>query len=183
MNFEVEQKFRIDDRAGLECHLARLGAAFQGEQLQVDQYFSHPVRDFAATDEALRMRRIGEQTLVAYKGPKVDSTTKTRHEIEVPLAAGAQAAADFARLLEALDFRPAGQVRKCRRVSRVPWMGREVEVALDQVEALGAFVELEVLADAAGLDEARHCLATLADELGLRTSERRSYLELLLGQA
>ena len=49
---------------------------------QVDTYFSHPARDFAATDEALRIRSIDQENFVTYKGPKLDATTKTRREID-----------------------------------------------------------------------------------------------------
>jgi adenylate cyclase class IV len=41
-------------------------------------------------------------------------------------------------------------------------------------------MELETAADDHGLDEARQCLASLAERLSLHDSERRSYLELLL---
>jgi adenylate cyclase class 2 len=51
---------------------------------------------------------------------------------------------------------------------------------LDEVEGLGAFVELELAADESGLEEAKSRIASLALELGLSDSERRSYLELLL---
>jgi adenylate cyclase class IV len=55
-----------------------------------------------------------------------------------------------------------------------------VEVAVDEVDRLGSFVELEVLASEKTLDAARACVVSLAAELGLSVSERRSYLEMLL---
>jgi adenylate cyclase class IV len=42
---------------------------------------------------------------------------------------------------------------------------------------------LEITADEAGVDAARQSLQTLAKQLGLEQSERRSYLELLQAQA
>jgi adenylate cyclase class 2 len=53
-------------------------------------------------------------------------------------------------------------------------------VALDDVEGLGAFVELELMAREDQLDAARAALSQLASQLQLAGSERRSYLELLL---
>jgi adenylate cyclase class 2 len=50
---------------------------------------------------------------------------------------------------------------------------------LDNVEKVGSFVELELLVDESDLDEARECIRATAETLGLRHSERRSYLELL----
>ena len=180
MHIEVEQKFRAAHGLSLMARLSQAGAVFGEPIVQVDQYFAHPARDFAQTDEALRIRRVSEKNFVTYKGPKLDATTKTRRELELPLADGAQAAESFAELLAVLGFSPVREVRKTRRVAKVPWRGGEVEVALDDVDRLGQFVELEIVADADGSAAAKELVASLAAELGLDTIERRSYLELLL---
>jgi adenylate cyclase class 2 len=180
--YEVECKYRVADLAALEKRLAERGARVGVAELQVDIYFQHPSRDFAATDEALRIRRIGGRNFVTYKGPKVDKTTKTRREIELPLAPGDEGARGFASLLEALGFRRVAEVRKHRRKALLSSRGQEVEIALDEVERVGTFAELELQAEEADLDQARACLASLAQDLGLLDSERRSYLELLLGE-
>ncbi len=52
--------------------------------------------------------------------------------------------------------------------------------ALDEVDGVGTYVELELMADESGLDEAKRVISTLATELGLGSSERRSYLEMML---
>jgi predicted adenylyl cyclase CyaB len=59
--------------------------------------------------------------------------------------------------------------------------GFALEVCLDEVEGLGKFVELEIQAPEERLDTARAVLLQCAAELELSPSERRSYLELLLG--
>src|SRR5262245_2449607 len=82
---EVEQKFRDVDFAVLERRLRELGAVEGKQREEADHYFNAPDRDFARTDEALRIRRIGSANCVTYKGPKRDLQTKTRTEIEVPL--------------------------------------------------------------------------------------------------
>ncbi len=178
--YEVEQKFRVDELSSIEDALGQLGAP-PGEPVeQVDTYLAHPARDFAQTDEALRIRRVGPRNFVTYKGPKIDATTKTRREIELPLPPGEETAARWAELFLALGFVPAGEVVKTRRKAQVAWRGAPIEVVLDQVQRLGTFVELEMTADEAGLDLARQSLASLAQRLGLSQGERRSYLELLL---
>lgn len=180
MSFEVEQKFRIADLPALERELAALGGKHHETVEQVDCYFAHPARDFARTDEALRLRQVGELNYITYKGPKIDATTKTRREFEIALAAGAQSAADAASLLESLGFTRVAQVRKRRIHSTLRWQNREVGVALDHIAELGNFVELEIIAKAADVEQARDCIASLASRLHLSSSERRSYLELLL---
>ena len=92
---EIEVKYRVDDFGPVEARLRDWGAAQSEERDDADTYFNAPHRDFAQTDEALRVRRIGERSFVTYKGPKIDRTTKTRTEIEVPLAEGSTNAADF----------------------------------------------------------------------------------------
>ena len=185
--YEVELKFRVADSPALERRLAALGAALAPAVEQADRYFAHPARDFAATDEALRLRRVGDRVAITWKGPRLDATTKTRREIELPLAPAADGAGDGAAtiarwsdLLEALGFRPVREVAKRRRTAVVRRDGREIEVALDDVVGLGAFLEIETQAAEAEVDAARRTIEAFARDLGCSDPERRSYLELLL---
>jgi adenylate cyclase, class 2 len=185
MNYEVEQKFAAADLAAVEARLAELGAVVAAAKREVDEYYAHPARDFAVTDEALRIRSVtteaGEAVhRLTYKGPKIDTATKTRRELELPLERGT--APDWAELLAVLGFRPVAAVRKRRRKAQVAWQGRHVEVSLDEVEQVGTYVELELIAPAEEVDQARACIASLAQKLALSGSERRSYLALLLGR-
>ncbi len=198
-SLEVEQKFAADDLARVERQVTARGAEFTPPVGQADRYYAHPARDFAQTDEALRIRRVergkmkgthgggvtvGEAApqgnFVTYKGPKLDRQTKTRREIELSLPPGEDGFAEFASLLEALGFRAVAEVRKQRRTARLDWQGFHVEVALDDVEGVGRYVELEIAAEPADAEAAKAALASLAEHLGLRANERRSYLELLL---
>ena len=176
MHFEVEQKHRVDDAAALESRLAELGAAWGAPIAQSDEYFAHPARDFAQTDEALRIRTVGDASDVTYKAPKLDATTKTRRELELPLVDGGK----FAELLGALGFESVATVRKTRRPFTICRNGRKVDGAWDEVEMVGTFVELELTTDESGLSGAQRVISGLAAELGLSASERRSYLELQL---
>jgi adenylate cyclase class 2 len=180
MHLEVELKFRAGDFAAVRERLIGLGAQFAEPVEQADTYFAHPVRDFAATDEALRLRRVQERNYITYKGPKLDTATKTRRELELPLAAGQDSYEQFAELLVALGCRPVATVRKQRETAMLVWQDRHVEAALDTVAGSGQFVELETSADEATLPAARDCIISLAKYLDLAESERRSYLELLL---
>jgi adenylate cyclase, class 2 len=179
MLLEVEQKFPIPNPAAVRQSLIALGATFGETIQQADVYFSHPRRNFKETDEALRIRRVGPENYLTYKGPKLDATTKTRREIELPLAPGEPGFAQFAELLEVLGFRPVYEVRKQRVPGEIPWEGRKVQLALDDVMGLGSYLEIELLADDNELSGAKACLASLAAALGLTRQERRGYLDLL----
>jgi adenylate cyclase class 2 len=177
---EVEVKYAGADFVAVERRLRQWGAAEDAPRHDADHYFNAPDRDFAATDEALRLRRIGERNFVTYKAPKCDAQTKTRTEIEVALAPGDAAAADFSHLLAHLGYRPVAVVRKARRLFHLRRDGFDLEVTLDDVEGVGRFAELEIQAPEEQLDAARDILLRTAADLGLSASERRSYLELLL---
>ncbi len=180
MKYEVEQKFPVADLSRIKAKVAELGAAVSEPQDEVDLYYAHPARDFASTDEALRIRRVGRSAWITYKGPKVDTTTKTRREIELPLPPHEPTGPGWGDLLEALGFTPVAEVRKSRRKAAVPWQGRQILASLDDVDELGTFVELELCAGPDDVESAKACVASLAATLGLSGGERRSYLELLL---
>jgi len=180
MKYEVEQKYVVADLSAFAEKLNEVGAPLGEPIEQVDEYFSHPQRDFAQTDEALRIRRVDGSGTVTFKGPKVDTTTKTRREIEVPLGGDQEAVVSMTDLLRALGFSPAVTVRKVRRNSFFDRPGIRIQVAVDDVEGLGGYVEVEVMSDDAGLDAARAAIGDIAQALGLTQIERRSYLELML---
>jgi adenylate cyclase, class 2 len=182
MQFEVEQKHRVENEAALVAQLGNRGVALGEPVRQSDQYFAHPARDFAQTDEALRIRTADNESFVTYKGPKLDATSKTRRELELPLTPSDPDGSQFAELLRLLGFTPVATVRKRRRKFRITHEGSDVEGALDDVEDVGTYVELELMADDANLASVKNVISSLAAELQLGPSERRSYLELLLSQ-
>ena len=167
---EIEVKCPVDDLEEVEARLRALDAGFEKEVVQEDRYLAHPCRDFAVTDEGLRLRTEGGKVVLYYKGPKLDPFTKTREELSVavpdPDAMG--------QILDRLGFQPVARVEKVRRCYRF----HDVEVSLDRVSGLGGFVELEV--QDLPLDIGRRMIEDSMRMLGLERTERRSYLELML---
>ena len=183
MPIEVEQKFAVDDHRELQPRLLQLGAHEIDRVEQVDRYFNHPSRNFAQTDEALRLRRVGEANLITYKGPKLDAATKMRREIELPLGEELEMPPNMQSCSPHLASGFPARCIKCRRIMHMSWQGKSVEIALDMVTGLGSFVELEISADEHEIEPAKAAIASLAAELKLNRNERRSYLELLLASA
>lgn len=147
---------------------------------ETDMYFNGNDRDFRRTDEALRLRRVQtlpdgtEESLLTYKGPKLDRVSSARTEYETAVADGETAG----KLLEALGYRPAFTVEKLRREYRLD----DVTLCLDEVTGLGAYLELETLAPSEeDRETAVNQLLTLLDRLGVSRDRltRHSYLELL----
>lgn len=192
--YEVELKVPAD-HAAVRDRLAERGVAVGPTVAQADTYYDAPHRDFATTDEALRVRLEGvvetdgpvtdvgatveaavddSRATLTYKGPLVDDETKTREEVETPVGDGGATAA----ILEQLGFEPAATVRKCRATASV----EGYHVTLDRVAGLGDYLEVETTATAADLDAARDGARDVLAGLGLETADtvRTSYLGLLL---
>lgn len=180
MTYEVELKFRLPNFERILPRLELLGASARPGMEQADRYFAHPQRDFGQTDEALRLRSVGDSNYITYKGPVIDRQTKTRHEIEIAYADGESAACQFAEMLTILGFREVRTVRKRRTPYDLTWEGRRLEFALDEVQQLGCFLEIEGLAEPPEREPVRDSILRLAEHLGLANPERKSYLCLLL---
>jgi adenylate cyclase class 2 len=169
---EVEVKARRGPEV-LDKILA-MGAVLKGTEHHHDIYFNSPNRDFRKTDEALRIRIKEEGARLTYKGPKLDSRTKSRLELTVeldnPMA--------MEKILAELGFRPSGEVRK----RRTKYTLGEVTFALDDVDGLGSFLEIEAPAEDDWADKQERVLAIL-QRLGQVESIRKSYLELLEEQS
>lgn len=182
--FEVEMKFRIGDRGGcaaawerLQSEVAACGGQFGESVRQQDTYFAHPQRNFKETDEALRIRRVGDAAKVTYKGPKIDATTKTRRELEFEI----HSEAEHTELFEVLGFSKVSTVCKLRRTALLRFQDWEIEVCWDDVEGLGVFLEVETTAIKQDVEQAKAALLTLAERLSLdQQQERRGYLDMLL---
>ncbi|GAD52888.1 adenylate cyclase [Halarchaeum acidiphilum MH1-52-1] len=173
--YEVEVKVPAD-HGDVRDALESVGAE-EGETVeQVDTYYDAPHRDFAETDEALRVRRVidgdGERARITYKGPKVDSESKAREEIETGVADGEDAGAIF----EGVGFTPAATVEK----TRTYFTYDGYTVVLDDVAGLGQFVEVE--RESEDVASAREGAFDVLRRLGLDPTEqiRTSYLGLLL---
>jgi adenylate cyclase class 2 len=177
---EIEMKFPVADFGPVVQRLEQWAAKRDQALDEADHYFNAPDRDFARTDEAFRLRRIGAQSRITYKGPKQGGPAKTRTEIEVPLGDGPGSAEDFCRLVDNLGYRAVAVVRKRRVPYHFEKDGFALEVCCDEVEQLGQFVEVEIVAPPEQRARAEQVLQAVAHELGLDKHEPRAYLQMLL---
>lgn len=178
--WEVEVKFHLDEQLPLEKRLADSGFVAGPPQHHEDIYLRHPSRDFKASDEALRLRKIDSHGMVTYKGPRKMGQVKVREEIELHLDS-----IDFLQwqtLWLRLGFQPLTPVKKVRqefRSKHLPYS--DIVVVIDAVDGLGNFVEIEKLvSDPSQLASAQTEVMALAKQLGLERIQPRSYLDQLL---
>ena len=165
---EVEVKARAPE--GMAEKIASLGGELIAVESHQDLYFNSPLRDFRRSDEALRIRIKEEGPRLTYKGPKIDRATKSRLELTVKIDNARQ----MEEILGRLGFVLSAIVRKRR--SKYSYKG--VTLALDEVEGLGCFLEVEAEAEE-DVEEKRRKVLEVMGELGLHESITSSYLELL----
>ncbi len=158
-----------------------MGAELLGSHLESDTYFNAPDRDFAKTGEAVRIRRSDAVSKLTYKGPKQpNARVKTRTEVEMPLPYGDTSAEVAEQFLAGLGYKAVANVRKTRKEYHLPRGHFAVTACLDDVEEVGHYVELEILCEPPGANDAQTELLKLAEELGLTKVEKHSYLRMLL---
>jgi len=163
---ELEMKAKIDKYTKGRIDQILRKAELLEEKVEEDTYFSSPIRDFKETDEALRKRYSGGNTILTYKGPKLDKISKSREEIE------AFVSGDIEQILQKLGYKKILNVRKKRKV----YLYKDYTVSIDDVENLGEYIEIELKSE--NLQDIKR-IENLFEVLFLE-SERRSYLELLL---
>ena len=184
--FEVENKFRVNDVAELKRRLRQHfgDVGFSEPVTESDWFFQHPCRDFVQTDECLRLRNRqfsdgSSEHSLTYKGPKIDTVTKTRREIEIPITEPEH----WESFLTALGFYKLASVQKFRCRIGLTVDHRHVEITLDTLPALPEscrlFLEVEVLADAEEIEACRSLVFDIANQLGLGEPIRDSYLKLV----
>ena len=170
---EIELKVHVPDLEPVRAALALKNARFRGKSQERDTYYNAPHRNFAKTDEALRVRYSDGKAVVTYKGAKIKNLgLKAREELNTAVESGET----FEQILARLGFLKTARVCKQRETYELP----SATVALDDVEGLGTFVEIEVLANDGG-DAAAETIGRLKNDLGIAGEAiLDSYLELIL---
>lgn len=172
MIYEVESKNRVESTDVIIKILEDNDAEFLGISMQDDMYYNSLIRDYAKTDEALRIRNTGVSAELTYKGPKVKTAgAKAREEYNVVISS----AEDMEKVLLKTGFFVSKGVRKRRE----EYLFMDATIALDMVEGLGHFVEIEIISD--DKDSAAEKINEIKEFLGITgESIQTSYLEMII---
>jgi len=190
---EVEIKVGISDPNKMRERFNKNGGKYVKSLHHEDTYFNMPkgLRNFRKTDEALRVRKSTEFHIdrkelakdsiyyITYKGKKIDSTTKTRREIEIEIKDG-----EIMRdLFKSLGFREVFTVKKERQLFDFTHKDHKIEALIDYLPRLDRhFIEVEYLTDTEEkIPEARDFLFDFLSLLDIKKEESitKSYLELI----
>jgi len=172
---EVETKLKIDGIEHIEERINELIGAYKGEKTEIDLYFDHPNIQILSGGCALRVRDANGKYRLTYKGPKKDDETTSRDEIEI----GIESAGEMIKILDELGFYEVCEVKKLRKT----YLLNDLIITLDNVDALGEFIEVEGKAsNDREFEEKKDEIFKLLKKLGLPIEEisQKSYLEMLL---
>jgi adenylate cyclase class 2 len=190
---EVEIKVKISDPNLLRKKFEDFNGVYKLSLHHEDIYFNMPkgLRDFKQTDEALRLRKSIEfnrdnkqmdqniNCFITYKGQKIDTTTKTREEIEVKI----NEIEDMKNLLKILGFREVFTVVKERELYDFKFKNTRIEALIDYIPILEQhFVEVELITESyEKVEENKEILFQFLENFGIKKQEsiRLSYLELI----
>ncbi len=170
---EIEIKLRVDNLEEVASLLLARGCELSSPFHQHDVTYTKggSTAEWQASKEGhtvMRIRRLANGTLLAYKEQKLGEMDNIEHETEVGDADTAH------QILLALGFVPGVEVKKLRRKGKLG----EYEICLDEVEGLGTFIELEKLApEEVDAELVREELFATLESLGLSRDreEKRGY--------
>lgn len=173
---EIERKFRLSDSKAQEIK-QKLEEKFGASESvhQIDKVFLQGIdsfKDFELGMPVVRLRAEGTHTKLTYKRAINKSGDSIEHE------SGVESAAAIEAFLLETDFRVVTQVTK----DRVELQGDGLTFALDTVENLGSFLEIEVVAeDSKNIDSVEQQIMTAATHLGLTEDdiETKKYDQLM----
>lgn len=174
---EIEIKAKINNPKEAFEKIKDFGGVYSHTEIQRDIYFNGDDRDFKKTDEALRIREIPDGdnfiNILTFKGPKLDSETKTRKEIEVTI----DDKENMTDILINLGYKPSAIVNKVRRIFKYD----EYTITVDKLNELGHFIEIEyVTEDADDIDIIQDKIFEIFRKMNITEGfEKKSYLELL----
>ncbi|MBN2156945.1 MAG: class IV adenylate cyclase [Candidatus Lokiarchaeota archaeon] len=192
---EVEVKFKLQNKEVFEENLKQLGANYVVDIIHKDTYYNLPkgMRNFAKTDEALRLRRIEEYDVretetvahkissdLTYKGPKIDTETKTRKELITTVGNPDE----LDSIIKSLGFRTVLTLAKYRRLYTLDVEGHHIEMLIDKIEHLdGYYAECEIMASSdKEMEESKVIIFDILEKLGYYKTDSilASYLELVI---
>jgi len=169
MNVEVEIKIEINNFDEVKAKVSALGKLIKSIK-QVDDYFIPSHRDFFAEKphptEWLRIRTNPDKVIFEYDksiNKKANGEQECAEEYETIISN----ADEFRKILDFLDFKKVVTVDKQREY----WDCGDLEIALDKIEGLGNFIEVEAKGDFGSTAEAKKACLKFLEELGIKNAE------------
>jgi adenylate cyclase class 2 len=169
MKTEIEVKARIADTNALIHALTMLGCTFGESVSQDDTVYTEKIgtlAEFLSNDVFLRIRvqDNGKIILTAKRPTKksAEHLVKIEHEVEVNSAEEMQA------ILEMMGYHSGVHVKKTRRTAHY----QQYEICIDEIEGLGAFIELEVMGESDDAEGIQKDMWEFLTSLGIQPEDQ-----------
>ena len=169
MKTEIEVKAKVTNKEALLSSLVKLGCTFTDPISQDDMVYGEKtgtLKEFLSNDVFLRIRIRGDgKIILTAKQPTKKSAehlVKIEHEVEVSSHLEARA------ILKMMGYSPMVRVKKIRRIAHF----HEYEICIDEIEGLGAFIEIEVIGESENADTIQAEMGTFLESLGIATESQ-----------
>lgn len=161
---EIELKFKVDNLEEIITFLKDNNCSVSEINYQNDTIYVQSLDHVESTEGSiwLRVRKNNERVELNYKKQSVKKMESEEIEFGVD---SYEKANDF---LKALGYKEWVQVNKKRRFTKY----KEYNICIDEVERLGSFVEIEVLADKNDSRDYEEALVNVAKEIGINPENR-----------
>lgn len=177
---EIEAKVAIseEERSKIVERLKSLCPLRIREDEEEDLFFVSSYDSSFGVDKTLKLKRSSNEAKLIFKSKRTTEGLKENLEVEVGIRKGDEDT--LLSLLKILGFKESVVVKK----KRMSFCFDECTVNVDDVAGLGSFLEVEVLADEDGVDDAYHRIAGVLSALGLSYKKLilKSYAEMLVAQ-
>lgn len=162
---EIEVKARLRDEARFLALAEERGMRFGEVISQADVTFVDDDTPHESPKwNIFRLRRQGEKTIFTMKF-HASNRSRDNHEYETEVKDGRE----IQKMLERIGYNKDVEIKKVRRIAHHAGL----ELCIDEVERLGAFVEVEKLAaDNADVDKIQSELWKLLKSLGVEEKDR-----------
>ncbi len=180
-DIEVEIKIPLDKSTFLSVQekLKQI-ATFVKSAQEIDDYYTPAHKNFLEPQypfEWLRIRQKAGKTILTYKHFHPENVKDTTHcdEFETEVSSPEQ----LNKIFSSLNLKKLITVDKKRETYR---FSDEFDIALDTVEELGNYIEIEAIKDFSSIDATREKLYEMAKTLGITISkeDKRGYPYILM---
>lgn len=161
---EIEVKAKLRNKQELLNKADKLGISFSEPYSQDDTTYETDLPKDDPGWNIFRIRKQTDKTILTMKY-KASSRSRDNHERESVI----EDADEVADMLERIGYSFGVRVKKTRQIAKY----NGLEICVDEIDDLGAFVEVEELAsDDADVDEIQGKLWGLLKELGVSSTDR-----------
>ncbi len=165
MRKEIEVKAKVENLDELAHKLEALGCVISEPKRQDDIIFvnySEPYDQAMPGANFLRIRKSGGKILFTVKQPQTNELDCYEREVEI------SDADEMYQAILLLGYHEACRVGKTRRTAK----HGEYEICLDEIDGLGAFVEVEKIAEDVEAEKVQNELFAFLETLGIDENDR-----------